>query len=76
MRRMDLDTAVEDLERLLSGENGVVSVSVGKGCIRVQVVNGTAAEEVRSRYGNAYDGHPMVVQKGPPATAGILTLYP
>ena len=72
----ELDAAAEDLERLLSGENGVASVRAGEGCILVQVSNGTAAGEIRRSYGGAYDGFPIVIQKGTPATAGILTLYP
>lgn len=76
MRRMHLDEAVQSMQYNLDDENGVVSVSEGKGCIMVQVSNGTVAGEIRSRYGHAYDGHPIVVQKGMRATAGILTVYP
>lgn len=72
----ELDAAAEGLAYLVGDVNGVVSVTAGKGCIMVQVSNGTAAGEIRSRYGHAYDSHPIVVQKGMPATAGILTLYP
>ena len=42
----------------------------------VRVNNGRAAQDVRSSYGGAYWGYPIVLQKGAPATAGILTLYP
>lgn len=73
---MSLDEAAEDLERLLSGEDGVASVCAGRGCIMVRVNNGRAAQDVRSSYGGAYSGYPIVLQKGAPATAGILTLYP
>ena len=72
----ELDAAADDLERLLSGENGVLSVCAGKGCILVQVSGGTAAGEIRSSYGGSYDGCPIAIQKGSPATAGILTVYP
>ena len=70
----ELDAAAEGLAYLVGDVNGVVSVTAGKGCIMVQVSNGTAAGEIRSSHGGAYDGHPIVIQKGMPATAGILTL--
>ena len=71
----ELDAAAEALERLLSDENGVTSVTAGKGCILVQVSGGNTAAGIRSSYGAAYDGHPIVIQKSV-ATAGILTVYP
>ena len=71
----ELDAAVDDFERLISGTDGVTSVRAGKGCILVQVSGGNTAAEIRSSYGAAYDGHPIVIQKSV-ATAGILTVYP
>ena len=72
---LELDAAADDFERLMSGTDGVTSVTAGKGCILVQVSGGNAAGEIRSSYGAAYDGHPIVIQQSV-ATAGILTVYP
>ena len=77
-----IEDAAEDLRYLLSGDDyGPVTVTAGKGTLRVHVGGRHAALDVKAYVGGAYEGYPVVIQSGTtrPATAsrkGILTVYP
>ena len=66
---MTLDQASEELHRLVGGMAGVVRVRAGKGTIVVYVSDPKAGDAVKSRYGGAYEDHPITVEK---ASGGVI----
>ena len=74
-----IENTAEDVRYLLSGgDYGTVTVTAAKDTLRVQVGGRQAALDVKATFGGAYNGYPIVIQRGT-ATAsrkGILTVYP
>lgn len=62
---MTVDEAAEEFERLVSGDDyGVVSVRAGRSSIYVQVSGKGAGATIKSSFGTAYHGFPIVIQRG------------
>ena len=66
---MTPDEASDELQRLLDGEHGIVSVEADEGRIVVYVSDDRAGRDVKARYGGTYMGHPIAVER---ASRGIL----
>lgn len=68
---MTLSEATDTVRRMVGRKVGVVRVGEGRGTVVVYVDNMNAARAVRSEVGDAYEGHPITVEK-----AGLLQVWP
>lgn len=67
---MTADEAATELQRLLGGEPGIVSVHADNGVVVLNAKRQQAGRDVSQRYGGTYEGWPISVRKA--ESAGIL----